>query len=50
LNIAKAEWVNILEEGYPEGGPCEFSKKGDVASIKLDFRLFEIKTLKLVLA
>ncbi len=50
LKVAKAEWVNILEEPLPVAETCEADHDDNGASVKLSFRCFEIKTLKLDLA
>jgi hypothetical protein len=49
--VKHAEWVNILEHVLDgQEGQVALSQDKDAIVVKLDFRAFEIKTLKLVLS
>ncbi len=47
LDVERAEWVNIIEEPLDE--PCEMVDGSTGASVRMDFRCFEVKTLQLYL-
>lgn len=48
LSVKKAEWTDILE--HKMEGEENLMVNGSLVEIPLDFRGFEIKTLRLVLA
>ena len=49
LGVKDCSWINILEDPLEEDGEVSYRKEGDGVVVDLDFRCFEIKTLKVSL-